>query len=219
MTEPIILAIESSGTICSISLTERNKLIAEYSAYITNSHDRLLSEYVNRILPDFNLKITDIHAVAVSAGPGSFTGLRIGAALAKGLCFGNSPKFIAVPTLEAVAEQACNLTNCSFYDQIVVAIPSHKDNIYIQTFNTDSSPLTEVLTSTMDVLNSFNAEKTLFLCQQNLKPQDSRWLNISEILNASTIARKAVSLYLNSTFTDAKSFTPTYILDFVPKEV
>ena len=102
----IILSLETSGKTCGVAISRDNEIIAEKAIYEHNTHDRLLAKSVNELLDDVKLDINDLDAVALSAGPGSFTGLRIGAALAKGLCFDNKIKFIPVPTLESIAYSA-----------------------------------------------------------------------------------------------------------------
>lgn len=88
-----ILALESSGSVCSVALARLAgteyavELVAELSFFESHQHDSLLAASVEMLLQSVAWQADGIHAVCCSAGPGSFTGLRIGAALAKGLCF------------------------------------------------------------------------------------------------------------------------------------
>jgi tRNA threonylcarbamoyladenosine biosynthesis protein TsaB len=130
--QPVILSVESSGNLCGAALGSGSEIIAEYYISGKNYHDKLLAEFIRRLLDDSGTAITDVNAVAVSSGPGSFTGLRIGASIAKGLCYGGHPGLIAVPTLSALAFAAHNSgVHCG---RLIVLLPSHKDLLYCQVF-------------------------------------------------------------------------------------
>ena len=130
-----ILSLETSGVTCGVAISNGKNILAEYSIYMSNQHDRLLAELTRRILKDVGISLNDLSAVAVSAGPGSFTGLRIGAALAKGLCYDGNPKFIAIPTLSAFAYHSHELAELTDSKRIIAAISSHKDLMYYQIFS------------------------------------------------------------------------------------
>ncbi len=101
-----LLAIETATPICGAALTSGETLVVEYRAAIRNAHGRLLTQTIDRILTDAGWQPDDIEALAVSIGPGSFTGLRIGLALAKGIALARGIPIAAVPTLEVLATQA-----------------------------------------------------------------------------------------------------------------
>ncbi len=105
-----ILAIESSATAASVALTEDNKLISCYTVNHTLTHSETLMPMIDRILKVSETDINTLDYIACISGPGSFTGLRIGAATAKGLALGLDKKIVPVPTLDALAY---NLYNCS----------------------------------------------------------------------------------------------------------
>lgn len=95
----IILCIESATDSCSVALCSRREVISIMESRDEKSHSRLLAPYVDRILRDAGIKVTDLSAIAVSKGPGSYTGLRIGVSLAKGLAYGASLPLIGIDTL------------------------------------------------------------------------------------------------------------------------
>ncbi|MBO4497504.1 MAG: tRNA (adenosine(37)-N6)-threonylcarbamoyltransferase complex dimerization subunit type 1 TsaB [Lachnospiraceae bacterium] len=99
----IILAIESSGNVASAAVAERNKILAEYTVNIGKTHSQTLLPMIDRVLGDAEMSVNDLDAIAVSRGPGSFTGLRIGSATAKGLAASAGIPILEVPTLEALA--------------------------------------------------------------------------------------------------------------------
>ena len=97
-----LLALESSGLVASAAIVEDDVLIAEYTTDFKKTHSQTLLPMVDVIVKMTETDLSTIDAVAVSAGPGSFTGLRIGAATAKGLCLALGKPIIAVPTLDAL---------------------------------------------------------------------------------------------------------------------
>ncbi len=111
------------------------EIIAEYSQHGTNIHDKLLAEYIRRIIDDTGNTIDGLDCVAVSSGPGSFTGLRIGAAVAKGICYGNKPALIPVPTLYALAYAAIGTARALKLDGITATVHSHRKLFYAQHFS------------------------------------------------------------------------------------
>lgn len=99
----LILNIETSTSVCSVALSEGEEVIFERTSFEGPSHAALLGVYVEEALDFMRSKEREPDAVAVSAGPGSYTGLRIGVSMAKGLCFGYGIPLLAVPTLELLA--------------------------------------------------------------------------------------------------------------------
>lgn len=98
-----ILSLDSSALAASVALCENEKVLAEYTINNGNTHSETLLPMVESMLRFFNLTAKDIDLFAVSAGPGSFTGVRIGAATLKGLAFGSEKPCAEVSTLEALA--------------------------------------------------------------------------------------------------------------------
>lgn len=102
----MILCIETATTNCSVALGKDGKLLALKEDYSNNySHAERLHLFIEEILKENDLKPEDLRAIAVSKGPGSYTGLRIGVSAAKGLCFALDLPLIAVPTLKSLALQ------------------------------------------------------------------------------------------------------------------
>lgn len=99
----LILNIDTSTDICSVAIAREGKVIALKENNEGFNHSTLLGVYADDLLKENGLTANDLDAVAVSMGPGSYTGLRIGVSLAKGICFGAGKPLIAVSTLEALA--------------------------------------------------------------------------------------------------------------------
>ena len=100
-----ILALDSSGLVASVALAEDDNLIAEYTIQYKKTHSQTLLPMLDEIRNMVELDLSDVDAIAVAAGPGSFTGLRIGSATAKGLAFAMEKPIVPVPTLEGLAYQ------------------------------------------------------------------------------------------------------------------
>lgn len=107
----LFLLIESSGPVCSVGISENDKLLGLIEDQEGRSHGKMLPVYIKDLLSTHKLKISDLDAVAFSSGPGSFTGLRIGLSLCKGICLAASIPLIFINTLDSLADcmkKTCN---------------------------------------------------------------------------------------------------------------
>lgn len=100
-----ILALDSSGMVASVALLTDNELVGEYTINYKKTHSQTLLPMLDEVKQMTELDLAEIDAVAVAAGPGSFTGLRIGSATAKGLGLALNKLLVSVPTLEGLAYQ------------------------------------------------------------------------------------------------------------------
>ena len=103
----LLLSLETSSPVCSVALhrLEDSSLIGQSELRLDKSHSTYLTVLIEQLLANTGHQLADLAAVAVSDGPGSYTGLRIGGAAAKGLCFALDIPLVAVSTLRALAEQ------------------------------------------------------------------------------------------------------------------
>lgn len=97
-----ILAVDTSATAASVAVAEENKLIGEFSINTALTHSQTLIPMMDELLKNIGLSVNDIDAVAVNAGPGSFTGVRIGVAAVKGIAFPNNLPCVSISTLESM---------------------------------------------------------------------------------------------------------------------
>lgn len=216
--EPLLLSIESSADVCGVALSQGSRLLGEYICTIGHSHDRLLARYCQTLLADCKLSVEKLDAVAISAGPGSFTGLRIGAGLAKALCFTDSPRLIAVPTLQAFASAAEEFAKAVDASTITAAVPSHKELVYSQVFSSqDIQPLTELRLQSLQEFEATIQPDTV-CCGTVAAGLQQPCLRLSG-LNRHTprfIARLAWQMYQREQFTPAAEFIPFYGQEFRP---
>ena len=105
-----ILALDSSGLVASVAVTEDDNLLGEYTSNYKKTHSQTLLPMLDEVAKMIELDLKTVDVIAVSAGPGSFTGLRIGSATAKGLALALDKKIVSVPTVDALAY---NIWNCT----------------------------------------------------------------------------------------------------------
>ncbi len=106
-----ILALDSSGLVASVAILEDDNMIAEYTVNYKKTHSQTLLPMLDEIVKMTDTNLNEIDAIAVAAGPGSFTGLRIGSATAKGLGLALDKPLIGIPTVEGMAYNLYNVTN------------------------------------------------------------------------------------------------------------
>ena len=113
-----ILALDSSGLVASVAIVTEDSLLAEYTVNYKKTHSQTLLPMLDEIVQMIELELHDIDAIAVAKGPGSFTGLRIGSATAKGLGLALNKPLIGVPTVDGLAYNlfGCNSVVCPLMD-------------------------------------------------------------------------------------------------------
>ena len=129
----IVLGIDTSCAVSTVALTSDRELIATYSLCSTLEHSTVLLPMIERILSDAFLSMKDVELVAVTNGPGSFTGIRIGISTAKGLAFPFDTPCIGVSTLESLAWQLEGLDG-----SICPVIDARNNSVYTALFESDS---------------------------------------------------------------------------------
>lgn len=134
-----ILALDSSAIVASIALCEDDRLLGEITLNNGNTHSETLLPSVEFLLKRFSLSPDGIDAFAVSKGPGSFTGVRIGAATVKGLAFGTEKPCIGVSTLEALAY------NLAGFDGLICAVMNaRRKQVYTALFRSENGSITRL---------------------------------------------------------------------------
>jgi tRNA threonylcarbamoyladenosine biosynthesis protein TsaB len=103
MSEPVFLLLETSTKICSAALWQKDGIKREIYSDEPKGHAANLAPMVDALLKETGIALNDCSAIAVTQGPGSYTGLRVGASTAKGLCFGAGKPLISIPTLDILA--------------------------------------------------------------------------------------------------------------------
>ena len=160
---PVILAIENTGMCGSLALVCSSHCIAEHSLQTTLTHSKRLLSSVNQLMEEAQLDWSNIDAIAISLGPGSFTGLRIGLSTAKGLAFASNIPLIGISSLEAVASQF-SYVSCP----VCPVIDARKKEVYSALFQPEEGSgtlqrLTEDMVLAPEKLAGMITEPTLLI--------------------------------------------------------
>lgn len=132
----IILSIDSSTPVAGIAVSDDKTLLGEVLINTKNTHSEKLMPMVAQLLDDLQMNVQQVESVAVTCGPGSFTGLRIGMATAKGIVQGGNKKLIAIPTLDCLAQ------NLLHYSGIICPIMNaQKKQVYTAIYRSGESNL------------------------------------------------------------------------------
>ena len=135
-----ILAFDTSATVATVALCDNERLLAEYTVNNGNTHSETLLPMIESLLGHFSMSVSDVDLFAVSVGPGSFTGVRIGAATLKGLAFASDKPCVGVSTLEAIAE---NLSVCK--GLICPVMNARRAQVYTALFRSDGQTLERLI--------------------------------------------------------------------------
>lgn len=223
VTVPVrLLALETSGDPLSVALGEDGQLKGCFLLGEPRVHDRMAAELIRRLLEDCGVQPDELDAVALSAGPGSFTGLRIGASLAKGLCFRSPPVLVPVPTLEAFAEAAAPVATALGGRQIVVCTPGHVQEtaggvegwVFVQHFSPEGIALGSAERRSLSELCP--AADTLVCGPAALWIRGGLHVPCLERLSAELILQAGYRRYERGLYAAPDTFVPFYGLDFQP---
>lgn len=217
--ENLILAIESTGDNCGVAIGNTDEIFLEISLNIKHSHDKKLATIIKKSLELLEIEVTNLSAVAISSGPGSFTGLRVGSALAKALTYNDQPKLISVPTLASLAYNAKEYINSIKKKGIISIIPSNRDNYFIQMFDENSTTLTSPeIVSKEDFKKKYNLD--YLLCGPGAIDflEETDLLYELTILTPKNILKFAQNEYVNERFVKSEEFSPRYYQEFKPTQ-
>lgn len=126
----MLTAIETTGDSCAVALLEEGELLVEFSAELPKEHDRLLASYVQGLLRTVGKGPESVEAVAVSIGPGSYTGIRIGSSFAIGFALARGIPIIPVSTLDAIAWSARSIGTIGGRTRVISLIPDRRGGVY-----------------------------------------------------------------------------------------
>lgn len=129
-----ILILETSTTVCSVSIIEDDKILCTIESNDANSHSSILGVQIQEALKKLSITTKELNAVAVSAGPGSYTGLRVGSSTAKGLCYGAEIPFIALDTLKGLSYAPMELEQGK-NNYIISMIDARRDEVYAAVYD------------------------------------------------------------------------------------
>ena len=216
-----ILAIETTTKNCSVSIFKDGELvILKENISEKYSHSEELTVFIESVMNECKLKPEDLDAVAISKGPGSYTGLRIGTASAKGLCYALDIPLISISTLEAMSYRKSIKYESDYYCPMIDA---RRMEVYSAIFDKDNNCVRGIKA---DVINKNTyqeyRDKRLvyfgdgaFKCKEFLNYKNAEYLD-GVFPSSKNMGYFAKIKFDNKDFEDLISFEPYYLKDFIP---
>lgn len=215
----MLAAIETTGDTCAVALHDGIRPAVELHAEIPRGHDRLLAKLFRESLDIAGIQARELEAIAVSVGPGSFTGIRIGVSFAIGAAMAAGIPIVPVPTLDAIAFNLRDLGRVGKRSRVISLVPAGRLGLYATLYEIqpDFRRLTETRTIPADQIpplldeNVFAAGPGALL----LEPSCSDCIAIdSEILTAVAVARRGRALLAAGVSSAPEEVEPLYISGF-----
>lgn len=221
-----ILNIETSTDVCSVAISDNGQVIFNKEDHSGPNHAVKLGVYVDEALSFIDAHGIPLEAVAVSCGPGSYTGLRIGVSMAKGICYGRDVKLISIPTLELMAVPVLLGEHPTEEDALIVPmLDARRMEVYakvmdralkevrpIQADIVDADTYKEYLDRGTVYFFGNGAEK----CMEVINHPNARLVKGIEPL-AKNMAPLAEKRFVEGKLEDVAYFVPFYLKDFVAK--
>jgi tRNA threonylcarbamoyladenosine biosynthesis protein TsaB len=213
-----LLNIETATKNCSVTIAKNGQtVLCKEIANEGYSHAEKLHVFIEELLSKTSITFKDLSAIAVSQGPGSYTGLRIGVSAAKGLCYALNIPLIAIDTLSSLAEQVTETDGI-----IIPMIDARRMEVYCAVFNSNKEMIREVRAEILTE-ESFNdySEKVYFVGDSSEKAKlvltNPNFIFKDEIVYPSSKWMSDLSYrkFLKSEFEDVAYFEPYYLKDFM----
>lgn len=215
----LLLNIETATKNCSVSISKDDKIIALKELNDGNySHAEKLHELIKQVFLEAKIELSDINAIAISKGPGSYTGLRIGVSAAKGLCFALDIPLISVNTLHSLA-----LSISIEKGYKIPLLDARRMEVYSQVFNEKTEKIREVLAEiiTPESFSEFlNDQKIYFFgdgaekCKEIITHENAIFIN-AKFPSAKEMAAISFEKFIKNDFEDVAYFEPFYLKEFL----
>ncbi|WP_408039246.1 tRNA (adenosine(37)-N6)-threonylcarbamoyltransferase complex dimerization subunit type 1 TsaB [Tenacibaculum amylolyticum] len=214
----IILNIETSTKNCSVSIAEDGKILALKELNDGNySHAEKLHPFILEVIKEADIEKEAITAVAVSKGPGSYTGLRIGVSAAKGLCFSLDIPLISIETLTSLAH-----TVSIEEGAVIPMLDARRMEVYAAVYNKDYDKIREIKAEVIDAdsFSDFLNDKVYFVgdgvtkCKEVIKNENAIFVE-GKLPSAKEMAELSYEKYKKNDIEDVAYFEPFYLKDFM----
>lgn len=224
----LILGIETATSICSVALVRDGQLLAIRESEGSKEHSAALTGYIADVFTEAGLTYQQLDAVAVSMGPGSYTGLRIGVSAAKGLCYALDKPFIAIQTLKSLAWQAlqqCSQQGKSLENSLFCPmLDARRMEVYTAMFDKNLQVVDPVNASiiTTDSFHSFAGKEIIYFgdgaskCKSTFEEKSGFTFIDNISLSSKAICMLAEPDFENGNFADLAYCEPFYLKDFIP---
>lgn len=212
-----ILNIETATKNCSVSLAKNGEtILCKEIAEQGYSHAEKLHVFIEEIVKEANVNFSEIKAVAVSKGPGSYTGLRIGVSAAKGLCYALQIPLISIDTMQVLAKKA-NVDGL-----IVPMIDARRMEVYSAVFDKNHNKINEVEAEVLTENSYQDFDQTVYFvgdcqekCQTVLVKDNFKFLPEIIFPSANEMSQLSFKKFQNNDFEDVAYFEPFYLKDFM----
>lgn len=214
-----ILNIETATTNCSVSLSKNGEtLVLKEDNNLKYSHAETLHVFIEQALKEANLNTKELDAIAVSKGPGSYTGLRIGVSAAKGLCFALEKPLISIPTLQSLAFQIKD-----FEGLIIPLLDARRMEVYSAVYN---SKYCEERKTLAEIINQDSFKEYLELgtvnfigpgvekTQKEINHKNAVFVE-DKLPSAREMSVLSYKKYKQHLYEDVAYFEPYYLKDFI----
>jgi len=214
-----ILSVDTSTSICSVALHQYGKLVAHTETFLERSHSRNIAHMVDHVLAICEIAPQTLDAYAISAGPGSYTGMRIGTATVKGYCFALDKPLVSVSSLYSLAAKLEHKHPGLLYAPMIDA---RRMEVYTGLFDAELNKLSKEQALILDETSfqeRLSNEKVLFGGDGSAKFQ-AICLNGQALFandaypSAEFMGKKAFENFINQKFDDIAYFEPNYIKEF-----
>ena len=219
---PLILNIETSTQICSVALAKGNTVMAKRLIDIPNAHSSKLSLLIEEIMNEAEISYSELSAIAVSKGPGSYTGLRIGVSTAKGFAYALDIPLISVETLRILERGTSNkYTNCC----TVAMIDARRMEVYAVIYDETGGVIKDISADIIEkgIYDKFLTEDREFVfvgdgaekTMEFFEEKSNIILDKEIVLDAELMIGIAYDKFLKEDFEDVAYFEPYYLKNFV----
>ena len=225
---PVILSIETATNVCSVALSGDGKLLSLRESTLKNAHSSVLTKFIEEVFQTAGLNPHEVDAIAVSEGPGSYTGLRIGIATAKGLCYALDKPLIAVSTLKAMALGMLHLQfptpNSQLPTHFCPMIDARRMEVFTAVYNSNLGevyePSAEIITesSFSELLKDHNivfAGDGAGKCKTFFRNNKNAYFYDDFMVSAKYLIQLAENKFRQNDFDDPAYFEPKYLKEFV----
>lgn len=217
-----ILHIETSTTVCSVALSVNGDIVLEKVSYDGPSHAALLGIYIEEAITFLRGREYSLDAVAISGGPGSYTGLRIGTSMAKGLCLGFNIPLIVIPTLDILASKVILQTDDS-QSLYCAMLDARRMEVYAAIYRVDLSIVRETRADIVipEIYDAYLNNDTVYFfgngaakCKEIIS--SPRAIFVDDVFPlAEDMAVLAEKYYHEQQFEDVAYFEPYYLKEFI----
>jgi tRNA threonylcarbamoyladenosine biosynthesis protein TsaB len=220
-----ILSIETATPVCSVALSGSDEIIGLKETDVKNSHAEVVTVFIDELLRENKIQTSNIKAVAVSKGPGSYTGLRIGVSTAKGLCYALNIPLIAIGTLKSMAFGMAIQMATDFEPSTLFCpmIDARRMEVYCALYDYDNKEVLETSAKIIDnssFSDYLNKGKIIFFgdgapkCKEVLNHPNAVFIDDFNP-SARYLAGMAHEYYRERKFENVAYFEPFYLKDFI----